>query len=137
VLTIDPEVVFYRDGGVNHTDHREAGLAAVDAVYPAARNAMAFPALARAGLAPHKVRRLYLFWPNDPNAWVDVSATVGRKVDALLAHASQLRDVERVRGWIESSTREEGAEIGATAGEAFRVIVIDEDEDGDEAEGPG
>ena len=31
------------DGGVNHTDHRAAGMAAVDAVYPAARNPMAFP----------------------------------------------------------------------------------------------
>lgn len=132
VLTIDPEVVFYRDGGVNHTDHRAAGIAAVDAVYPASRNAMAFPALARSGLAPHKVRRLYLFWPNDPNAWIDVSTTVGRKVDALLAHVSQLRDVERIRGWIEGWTREEGAEIGVAAGEAFRVVVIDEDEE----EGP-
>ena len=47
---------------INHTDHRAAGMAAVDAVYPAARNPMAFPWLARCGLAAHKVRRLYLFW---------------------------------------------------------------------------
>jgi LmbE family N-acetylglucosaminyl deacetylase len=132
VLTIDPEVVFYRDGGVNHADHRAAGMAAVDAVYPAARNAMAFPSLARGGLAPHKVRRLYLFWPNDPNAWVDVSATIGRKIEALEAHRSQMREPDRIRGWIESWAGEEGAEIGAAAGEAFRVVVIDEDED----EGP-
>lgn len=132
VLTIDPEVVFYRDGGVNHADHRAAGMAAVDAVYPAARNAMAFPALARGGLAPHKVRRLYLFWPNDPNAWIDVSPTLGRKIEALAAHESQMRDPDRIRGWIETWAREEGEEIGALAGEAFRVVVIDEDED----EGP-
>ena len=53
--------MFYADGGINHTDHRAAGIAAVDAVYPAARNPMAFPWLARAGLAAHKVRRIYLF----------------------------------------------------------------------------
>ncbi len=52
VLTHDPEQIFHRGGGVNHADHRAAGLAAVDAVYPAARNPMAFPALARNGLAP-------------------------------------------------------------------------------------
>src|SRR4051795_1934031 len=52
VLTIDPETIFHGDGGVNHTDHRAAGLAAVDAVYPAARNAMAFPWLPREGLPP-------------------------------------------------------------------------------------
>ena len=51
VLATDPTVVFYRDGGINHTDHRAAGMAAVDAVYPAARNPMAFPCArpARAG----------------------------------------------------------------------------------------
>src|SRR5512139_249955 len=59
VLAVDPETLFYRGGGVNHTDHRAAGIAAVDAVYPAARNPMAFPSLARNGLPAHKVRRLY------------------------------------------------------------------------------
>ena len=62
VLCTDPEAIFHRGGGVNHTDHRAAGMAAVDAVYPAARNPMAFPALARTGLEKHVVRRLYLFW---------------------------------------------------------------------------
>ena len=83
VLTVDPETLFYGDGGVNHADHRAAGMAAVDAVYPAARNAMAFPWLARDGLEPHVVRRLYLFWSNHPSAWVDVTATLDRKLDAL------------------------------------------------------
>jgi len=132
VLTSDPEVTFYRDGGVNHIDHRAAGLAAVDAVYPAARNPMAFPWLARSGLAKHAVRRLYLFWPNEPNARVDVTATIGRKVDALTAHASQIKEPakldERMREW----AREEGEPIGVEAGEAFRLVVIDEDDD----EGP-
>src|ERR1051325_2251484 len=80
VLATDPTVLFYRFGGVNHTDHRDAGLAAVDAVYPAARNPMAFPALARSGLAAHRVRRLYLFWTERPNIWIDVSASLGRKI---------------------------------------------------------
>ena len=73
VLTIDPETVFHSDGGVNHIDHRLAGMAAVDAVYPAARNAMAFPWLARDGLEPWTVRRLYLSWSNHPTAWVDIT----------------------------------------------------------------
>src|SRR4029079_13613519 len=46
VLATDPTVLFCKFGGVNRTDHREAGPAAVDAVYPAARNPMAFPGLA-------------------------------------------------------------------------------------------
>ncbi len=129
VLTSDPEVIFHGDGGVNHTDHRTAGLAAVDAVYPAARNPMAFPWLVRDGLAPHKVRRLYCFWPNQPNVWLDIGSVLERKIDALRAHASQLRDpdalFERIRAWM----AEEGQPIGAAAGEALRLIVIDDDED--------
>jgi LmbE family N-acetylglucosaminyl deacetylase len=132
VLTHDPEVVIHDDGGINHTDHRAAGIAAIDAVYPAARNPMAFPALARAGLAAHRVRRVYLFWPNQPNVWVDVAGTLNRKIDALREHTSQIREPERLdermRGW----AAEEGGRIGAAAAEAFRLVVIDDDQE----EGP-
>jgi LmbE family N-acetylglucosaminyl deacetylase len=127
VLTVDPEVLFHADGGVNHSDHRTAGIAAVDAVYPAARNAMAFPWLARDGLEPHTVRRLYLFWSNDPSAWVDVTATLDRKIGALRAHASQIRHPEHLEDRIREWAREEGEPIGTAAGEAFRVIVIEDD----------
>jgi LmbE family N-acetylglucosaminyl deacetylase len=132
VLATDPEVVFYRDGGVNHADHRAAGMAAVDAVYPAARNPMAFPWLAKSGLASHVVRRLYLFWPNDPNVRVDVSATIERKIDALRAHASQIKEPEKLEERIREWATEVGEPIGAAAGEAFRLVIIDDDED----EGP-
>jgi LmbE family N-acetylglucosaminyl deacetylase len=133
VLATDPETLFYRDGGVNHADHRAAGLAAVDAVYPAARNPMAFPGLARSGLAAHRVRRIYLFWSERNNAWVDVSGHLERKIEALCAHASQIHDpgslAQRIRTW----AAEEGATIGVTAAEALRLVIIDDDED----EGPG
>lgn len=129
VLTHDPEVVFYRGGGVNHTDHRTAGLAAVDAVYPAARNPLAFPHLVRDGLAAHRVRRIYLFWSTAPDTWVEVSATVGRKVDALRAHASQIHDPDGIAERVRGGAAEEGQAAGLTAAEALRVIVIDDDED--------
>jgi LmbE family N-acetylglucosaminyl deacetylase len=132
VLATDPETLFYRDGGVNHTDHRAAGLAAVDAVYPAARNPMAFPSLARNGLAAHRVRRLYLFWSERPTVWVDVSATLERRIEALRAHASQIHDMDGVARRIREWTAEEGKAIGAEFAEALRLVVIDDDED----EGP-
>jgi LmbE family N-acetylglucosaminyl deacetylase len=135
VLTSDPETLFYRDGGVNHTDHRAAGLAVVDAVYPAARNPMAFPNLARSGLAAHRVRRIYLFWGERPNVWIDVSATLERKIGALRAHASQIREPEKLTERITKWASEEGAAIGVSAAEAVRLVVIDEDED--EVEEPG
>ena len=127
VLCVDPETFFYNDGGVNHGDHRAAGIAAVDAVYPAARNAMAFPWLARDGLEPHSVRRLYLCWSNRPTVAVDTGATLERKLAALRAHASQIREPERLEPRIREWAQEEGAAIGAEAAESFRVIVIEED----------
>jgi LmbE family N-acetylglucosaminyl deacetylase len=129
VLTHDPEVLFYGGGGVNHTDHRAAGIAAVDAVFPAARNPMAFPSLARDGLAPQKVRRLYLFWPSRPDTWVDVTATLDRRLAALRCHESQLRHPERLDERIRTWAAEEGEPIGAAAGEAFRLVVLDDDEE--------
>jgi LmbE family N-acetylglucosaminyl deacetylase len=133
VLATDPETLFYGDGGINHTDHRAAGMAAVDAVYPAARNPMAFPWLARDGLAAHNVRRLYLFWSNHPTVRVDISATIGRKIEALRAHPSQIRHPEKLDERMRSWAAEDGEAIGVEAGEALRLIVIDEDAD----EAPG
>jgi LmbE family N-acetylglucosaminyl deacetylase len=135
VLTHDPEALFHEGGGINHTDHRTAGLAAVDAVYPAARNPMAFPWLARDGLAKHEVRRVYLFWSNHPDVYVDVSATLERKVAALQAHASQLHEPGRVEEWVRSSAGEVGAKIGVAAAERLRLIVVDDDPSESEAAG--
>ena len=91
-------------------------MAAVDAVYPAARNPMAFPWLARSGLASHRVRRLYLFWSNHPDVWVDVTATLDRKIEALRAHASQIDDFEALTGRVREWAAEDGASIGVDGG---------------------
>jgi LmbE family N-acetylglucosaminyl deacetylase len=137
VICGDPEVVIHQGGGVNHTDHRAAAMAAVDAVYPAARNPMAFPWLARTGLAAHRVRRLYLMWSNHPDVWIDVAATAERKIEALRRHASQLHDPEAVFARVRGRLAEQGACIGSGAAEAYRLVVIDQDpvESADVAEG--
>lgn len=127
VLATDPETLFHGDGGVNHTDHRAAGMAAVDAVYPAARNPMAFPSLARGGLAAHVVRRLYLFWSNHSNVWIDITSSLERKLAALAEHHSQIRDMDGLSKRIREWAAEEGAPIGVAAAEALRLVVIDED----------
>ena len=125
VLAMDPTVIIHERGFVQHVDHRMAALAAVDAVYPAARNAMAFPHLViDEGLEPHSVNKLYLFFTDRPNTWVDVSDTIDTKIDALRKHVSQLREPEeleeRIRGWSAVA----GKEIGAAAAEGFRFVDI-------------
>ncbi len=125
VAAPDPRVIVDERGFVQHVDHREAAAAAVDAVYPAARNAMAFPHLVTAeGLAPHAVARLYLFWPEHPSAYVDISQTLDVKLAALHAHASQHRQPdgldERIRGWAAKT----GAAAGLAAAEAYSIIDL-------------
>ena len=123
----DPEVVVHGGGGINHTDHRAAAMAAVDAVYPAARNPMAFPWLARNGLPAHRVRRLYLMWSNQPDVWIDVTATADRKIEALRSHASQLHDPEAVFARVRGRLTEQGERIGVAAAEGYRLVVLEQD----------
>lgn len=125
VLCQDPTVVFHGDRFVNHADHRAAGMAAVDAVYPAARNPMAFPHLLREGLAMHVVPRIYLFATETPNAWVDTTTTFERKLAALAEHPSQLRDRERVVAWVRRWAEEDGAKVGVALADDFRIISVD------------
>jgi LmbE family N-acetylglucosaminyl deacetylase len=125
VLTMDPEVLILDNSYIQHTDHRQAGMAALDAVYPAARNALAFPHLAlHEGLPPHDVNTVLLFFSHQPTTWVDISDTLETKIAALRAHASQLRKpaelVERISGW----AAEDGQRIGRSAAEALRVVKI-------------
>ncbi|HSH22134.1 MAG TPA: PIG-L deacetylase family protein, partial [Candidatus Caenarcaniphilales bacterium] len=125
VLAMDPTVVIHDNSYVQHVDHRQAGQAALDAVYPAARNAMAFPHLVlHEGLEPHAVRWLYLFFSEQPTAWVDISDTLEVKLAALRCHVSQLRRPEELEEHIRSWAREDGAAIGSEAAESFRVVEI-------------
>ncbi len=125
VLSMDPTVVIHERGLVQHVDHRNAALAAVDAVYPASRNAMAFPHLAlEEGLEPHTVKHLYLFFTERPNAWVDTSATIDVKIAALREHVSQIRKPEELEDNIRGWAREQGKQIGTAAAETFRHLDV-------------
>jgi LmbE family N-acetylglucosaminyl deacetylase len=78
-----------------HRDHRIAGQVALDAVYPFARDRMAYPDLIEEGLQPHKVHEM-LFWGADnPNYFVDVSSVYETKLSALRCHKSQLGDFSK------------------------------------------
>lgn len=125
VACMDPTVTILENRYVNHVDHRTAAQAALDAVYPAARNAMAFPNLAiDEGLAPHAVGRLYLFFSDQPTIRVDVSETLDIKLAALREHVSQLRRPAELEEMIREWAREAGQRIGVEAAEDFRLVEI-------------
>ena len=90
VLTHDPTDIIILDSFINHPDHRAAGTAVLDAVYPTARDHLNFPEhLSEGLLEPHKVREVLLWNSNSPNFDVDISARLEQKIDALTAHVTQ------------------------------------------------
>ena len=90
VMTFDPTQRFFGDRYPNHPDHRAAGDATVDAIFPSARDRLTFPELLADGLEPHKVAQIWLGSPGQPNVWVDIGDTLALKQEALKAHPSQL-----------------------------------------------
>jgi LmbE family N-acetylglucosaminyl deacetylase len=108
----------------SHPDHRAVGSAALDAVYPDARNPFAFPELAGEGLEAWTVREVWMTGLA-PNHYVDVTDTFGRKVAALRAHVSQTGQMENLEGflraWLARNAEQAGWPEGRLA-EAFQVM---------------
>src|SRR3954465_9377331 len=122
VMCMDPTVIVTRSGFIQHVDHRMAAIAAIDAVYPASRNAMAFPhPVPPEGLEPHNVDIVYMFFTDQPDTWVDTSDTLEVKISALREHTSQLREPEKLEEMLRSWSPEDGKKIGTAAAESFRL----------------
>jgi LmbE family N-acetylglucosaminyl deacetylase len=133
VLCADPTVRFYGDRYINHPDHRAAASAALDAVFPSAETRYIFPELLAAGLEPHRVKAVYIHGSPEPNVWIDIKPVLEIKARALAAHASQIGESPALK-WVQEMAREEGRKRGLEAAEAYRRMVLHED-DGHEEEG--
>jgi LmbE family N-acetylglucosaminyl deacetylase len=123
VVCGEPTAFFYGDEYINHPDHRAAAEAAVTAVFPSAGTRPIFPELLAEGLEPHEVRELYITWSEGPNVtYVDISAGLDRKIEALRHHQSQLEvgDGQWIRDW----AAETGKAGGVPFAEAFRVMRL-------------
>jgi LmbE family N-acetylglucosaminyl deacetylase len=116
--------------GASHPDHLACGEAAIRAVYPAARNAFAYPELLeQEGLEPWAVREVWVMaHPGTPQHPVDVTDSFDRKIDALHAHHSQTAHMgeklrEMVHGWQTMTAARLGLPEGRLA-ESFYVITM-------------
>lgn len=127
VLTQSPDRNYERIHP-SHPDHRAAGAAALDAVYPDARNPYAFPELlADEGLEAWTVREVWLSGGPSANHAVDITDRFDRKLNALRSHASQVGHLgdglaDMLRGWLAASAAAAGLPDGRLA-EPFQVVA--------------
>ncbi len=125
VVTMDPTVVYSADRGmINHPDHRVAGQATLDSVYPLARDHLAYPELFEQGFIPHKTKTVLLTNFNQQNYIVDISDTIDLKVAALKAHTSQVPNIDETAGWIKQSSESLGKKHGFKYAEGFVRIDL-------------
>ena len=127
VVAEDPTIVWAGEDYINHPDHRAAGTAALDAVFPAAGQPNLFEELEAEGLCAHKPRKVYVIAWENGDTFVNIDETIDLKIDALRAHPSQMRDWDpgpSIREW--AAARAKGKEMAYA--EAFRVVTLVKDD---------
>ena len=123
VVANDPTVWFRHDDYIMHPDHRAAGQAAVEALYPAVRKAGFFPELLAEGLAPHVVPEVWLGPAENPNLVLDIGDVFDDKIALICEHASQFPP-EPTRRAFTRIAREAGEPLGIALAEPFRRLRL-------------
>lgn len=125
VITQSPERNFRRMYA-SHPDHMAAGEAALQAVYPDARNPFAHPSLlADESLQEWSVQQVWVMGRESSELAIDTTDVLDAKLAALRAHVSQVAHMDdlevRIRQWGEATAKDAGLPTGRLA-EAFTVI---------------
>jgi len=123
IVTFRPEIIFTHDGGDLNVDHRITFRAVLTAARP---------------MASSTVKELYTFeipssteWAFqtvnggfNPNTFFDITAGLEKKLQALSAYASEMRDFPhpRSRENIRAKAAVWGSVIGCQSAEAFKLI---------------
>jgi LmbE family N-acetylglucosaminyl deacetylase len=102
IIIFHPDRYLVGDHYINHPDHRNAGVLALDAIFPAADNPMFYPDMADEGYLPHKISQLYVVGDSDPSIRVDITDVIDLKIASILAHKSQIdQPEEAAKRWKE------------------------------------
>ena len=132
VITMDPHCYYtpkspwkHHTAFINHTDHRAAGLATMDAVFPLARDCMIFPEHEKEGLLPHKVEELWFCAFDRRDYIVDITSTFEKKIRALAAHKSQFDDFARIKQEVVNHAIHFADEEEFEFAESFIRLVLD------------
>jgi LmbE family N-acetylglucosaminyl deacetylase len=109
-----------------HRDHRIVGQVVADALFPYARDHMAYPEMLSEGLEPHKVKEALFFGAEEINHRIDISETFPDKLAALQCHESQVRElkVEDLENWLRQRCRKAAEGTPYTLAEAFYRVQM-------------
>lgn len=121
VLTSDP----YRRY-IWHRDHRIVGQVTLDAVFPYARDVMAYPDLMEEGIMPHKVKKILFWGTEDINLRIDITETFQLKLAALRCHKSQIDqfNIPDLEKWLWERYRKLAEGTDFAVAEAFHEVEI-------------
>ena len=97
-----------------HRDHRITAQVTLDAIFPYARDILAYPDLIKEGLQPHRVREILLWGSEEPNYFSDITDTFDIKMAALRCHESQVGP--KLRPDLEEMLRERAKEMAKGKG---------------------
>jgi LmbE family N-acetylglucosaminyl deacetylase len=112
--------------GFNHRDHRTVGIAAYDAVFPAARDPLYYAEDQAEGIEPHKVRELLLAGSDQPDYLVEISDYFETKLEAVYCHTSQIEALPR-EAFLQKRRQQAvdaGRQSGTPFAEAFRRVLL-------------
>jgi LmbE family N-acetylglucosaminyl deacetylase len=128
IVTCDPTAWFFEDRYFNHADHRTAGAATLDAIFPGAGNPHFFTEQLVDGLEPWSVSDVWLAWTLEPNHYEDVTGHMRTKLDALGRHRSQVEGdmLGYFEEWLPKDAEEAGRGIGVEHAESFRVLALED-----------
>jgi LmbE family N-acetylglucosaminyl deacetylase len=126
VVAMDPSMLYSAERGfINHPDHRAAGQAALDAVFPLARDHLSFPKLLADGYEPHKTKTMLLTNFDAHNYAVDITDFLDTKFQAIAAHVSQVpKDFKPMRALFTDWAEQAGRPYGYKYAEAFMRLDI-------------
>jgi LmbE family N-acetylglucosaminyl deacetylase len=126
IITWDPSCLYSAARGlINHPDHRASGQAALDALFPLARDHLAFPELySDEGLEPHKTPTVLLMHFDNHNFAIDITNTLDTKLQAIDKHVSQLADPAQTRRMLTDVAERTGADYGYRYAEGFIRIDV-------------
>jgi LmbE family N-acetylglucosaminyl deacetylase len=125
LVTCDPTNLYVHDSYLNHPDHRAAGQATLDAVFPAARDHLNFVELWRdESLEPHIVREVWVSLPLNANVTLDVTGYWEKKLQALYEHKSQIGNPAKLEERLRSRHTPDSSPDNPRYTESFRRLVL-------------